>query len=219
MTFEETDPFYTIDMTDPANPKKVGELQIPGFSNYLHPMGEDHLIGVGQYVEEGRTAGLQISLFDVSDFSNPLRVANFVERGGDGSSSEAQYNHQAFRLLENGLLILPVQVNDLNRWRPDTNVTARVFDGFKVYHVDNGLEPGIVEYFTISHGLNYYNGCWSPYVYLAARSLVFGGNVWTFKTHTVRVHDLTNRVQVGRSAINLDENLSEEECTRFYFPV
>jgi inhibitor of cysteine peptidase len=211
------DPFYTIDMKDPTKPVKVGELEIPGLSNYLHPIGDNFILGVGQAVVNDRASGLQISLFDVSNFAKPVRVANYVEEGGDGSSSDAQYDHKAFRLLENGLLILPVQVQNWN-WDPQTGIPIdddETFDGFKVYHVKTAAKS-ITEYYEISHGSDYYNGCWG-YSYVSPRSLVFGGNVWTLKTHTIQVHDLTNRVQVGDTEINLDEDLSAEECTPYCF--
>ncbi|MCP5033268.1 MAG: hypothetical protein GY939_15830, partial [Actinomycetia bacterium] len=67
VTFEQIDPLYTIDLSDPTKPKVLGELKIPGFSSYLHPVGDDHLIGVGtDGNEEGFTSGAVISLFDVS---------------------------------------------------------------------------------------------------------------------------------------------------------
>jgi Beta propeller domain len=197
---------------------QVGELQIPGFSNYLQPIGDNLVLGVGQHVVDDRAVGLQISLFDVSDFAKPLRIANFVEEAGNGSTSDAQYDHKAFRLLENGLLILPVEVHDWRGWIPGDSAEQsenESFDGFKVYYV-NKDEKTITDYFEISHGSNFFNGCWSRN-YMAPRSLVFGGDVWTLKSHTILVHDLTDRVQVGDGAINLDENLSTDECTPCYF--
>lgn len=74
VTFEQIDPLYTLDLRDPENPTVEGELKIPGFSSYLHPYG-DYLIGVGtDGDEEGRTQGAVVSMFDVSDPSDPVRV-------------------------------------------------------------------------------------------------------------------------------------------------
>lgn len=218
VTFKVIDPFYTISLKDPTKPAKVGELEIPGYSNYLHPIGDNLILGVGQAVVNEQAAGLQISLFDVSNFAKPVRVANYIEQGGDGSTSDAQYDHKAFRLLENGLLILPVQVQNWN-WDPQTsdtkNVDDETFDGFKVYHVNKDAKT-ITDYYEISHGSDYYNGCWG-FSYMSPRSLVIDGDVWTLKTHTILVHDLTDRVQAGDDEINLDENLGADECTPFYF--
>ena len=72
VTFRQTDPLYTVDLSDPAAPRLAGELKVPGFSSYLHPVGDGRLLGVGQDADaEGRTTSLQLSLFDVSDPASP----------------------------------------------------------------------------------------------------------------------------------------------------
>ena len=119
-TFETTDPFYTLDLGDPNNPFKVGELEIPGFSSYLHPIGNSLILGVGQATDSNGTAlGVQISLFDVSSFSNPIRIQNFSETGNSSSSatsySEVEYDFKAFRFLNDSqLLIIPLTVYNLS---------------------------------------------------------------------------------------------------------
>jgi hypothetical protein len=76
VTFQQTDPLYAIDLTDPADPQLLGELKIPGFSQYLHPLGEHRLIGMGQDASlRGITRGAQAALFDVTDLSNPRQLA------------------------------------------------------------------------------------------------------------------------------------------------
>ena len=75
VTFRQIDPLYVVDLADPTNPTVEGELKIPGFSSYLHPFQEDMLIGVGlDGDDEGRTTGAVISLFDVSNPADPIRV-------------------------------------------------------------------------------------------------------------------------------------------------
>ena len=75
VTFRQVDPLYTIDLSNPAAPKVAGELKITGYSAYLHPIGEDLLLGVGQEAsEQGRRLGAQVSLFDVSDPASPKRL-------------------------------------------------------------------------------------------------------------------------------------------------
>ena len=72
VTFLQTDPFYVINLSDPANPVKDGELEIPGFSSYLQPLGPDHMLGIGfDANDEGRTTGLKVSIYDISDKNNP----------------------------------------------------------------------------------------------------------------------------------------------------
>ena len=83
VTFEQTDPLYTLDLSDAANPRVAGELKILGFSAYLHPVGEGKLLGVGQdATEEGRQLGTQVALFDVSDPANPAprRASDTAQR-------------------------------------------------------------------------------------------------------------------------------------------
>jgi hypothetical protein len=94
VTFEQTDPLYTIDLSDPAAPRVAGELKILGFSAYLHPIGDGRLIGVGQdATEDGRQLGTQVALFDVRDPAAPTRVAQATL---PNSSSGAEWDHHAF---------------------------------------------------------------------------------------------------------------------------
>jgi len=94
VTFRQTDPLYTIDLRDPANPRVAGELKILGYSAYLHPIGEGMLVGVGQdATETGRTQGTQVQLFDVSDPANPRAIQKLVI---PGATSEAEQDHRAF---------------------------------------------------------------------------------------------------------------------------
>ena len=105
VTFRQTDPLYTLDLADPAAPKVVGELKIPGFSTYLHPFGDGYLLAIGQNTDQG---GADISLFDVR---NPA-VPTLVDREwlGENSWSEAMYEPKAFTYFEPlRQLALPVQ--------------------------------------------------------------------------------------------------------------
>ena len=107
VTFRQTDPLYVVDLADPTAPTVEGELKILGYSAYLHPLDENHLIGVGQdATEEGITLGTQISVFDVSDPSDPRRTAQLTL--GD-ASSEVEFDHRAFLYWEpTDTVVLPV---------------------------------------------------------------------------------------------------------------
>ena len=75
VTFRQTDPLYVLDLADPGAPRLLGELKVPGFSTYLHPVGRDRLLGVGQDADaQGRVTGTQLSLFDLSDRSRPVQL-------------------------------------------------------------------------------------------------------------------------------------------------
>ena len=109
VTFKQIDPLFTLDLSEPTQPAVVGELKIPGYSDYLHPFGEDLLIGVGRSTATtawGATvqSALQLSLFDVSDLANPT-VVQQIEVGGYGSYSDVSWDHKALVFLpEQGLL-------------------------------------------------------------------------------------------------------------------
>lgn len=108
VTFRTIDPLFVFDLSDPKNPVLTGELKVPGFSSYLHPIGEDLLLGIGadtydiyrkdssgkDVVIGTRQGGIKFSLFDVSDMGKPKEISNYVV-GDSGSSSEALYNHRA----------------------------------------------------------------------------------------------------------------------------
>jgi Beta propeller domain len=93
VTFRQTDPLYVIDLRNPRAPRVAGELKIPGYSAYLHPMAPGYLIGVGQdATDNGRRLGSMLQVFDVRDPYNPRQTAK-LRLGG---SSEAEYDHHAF---------------------------------------------------------------------------------------------------------------------------
>lgn len=107
VTFRETDPLFTIDLSDPAHPVKRGELHIPGFSSYLHPIGENLLLGVGRAPSEMGSTGVQLSVFDVADLSNPVRLQQRTLSSGSGSSAET--DHHAFLWWpKTGVAVLPL---------------------------------------------------------------------------------------------------------------
>jgi len=111
VTFMQVDPLFAIDLSDPENPEIKGQLKIPGFSTYMHPLDADTLIGVGYDADEetGMSGGLKISLFDVSDPLNPRETDKLVANGG--VSSAATYDHKAFTyIVDQNLLIMPIYV-------------------------------------------------------------------------------------------------------------
>ncbi|MBU0758598.1 MAG: beta-propeller domain-containing protein [Nanoarchaeota archaeon] len=113
VTFRQVDPFFVIDLSNPNNIKELGQLKIPGFSRYLHPYDKDTIIGIGQdATDTGRTTGLKISLFDVSDVENPKEVAKYVTESRYAGST-ALYEHKAFLFSkEKELLVIPAYSYD-----------------------------------------------------------------------------------------------------------
>ncbi len=107
VTFRQTDPLYTVDLSDPAAPRVTGELKITGYSAYLHPAGEGRLLGVGQEATaEGMTTGTQVSLFDTSDQAGARRLGQLQYAGGH---SEVEGDPHAFLYWpDKDLVVLPM---------------------------------------------------------------------------------------------------------------
>lgn len=100
VTFRQTDPLYAIDLSDPAKPEVKGKLKIPGFSNYMHPVLDDKVIGFGRDADdEGVTSGLKLSMFDVANANEPKQLATTLI-GGNWSSSPLQYNYTTMIINE-----------------------------------------------------------------------------------------------------------------------
>ena len=144
VTFQQIDPFFVIDLSSDT-PKILGELKIPGFSNYLHPYDEDHVIGIGRdtkQTEEGwvQQLGVKIALFNVKDVSNP-KVADEVIIGDRSTNSEALYNHKSF-FFDSNSTILSIPISGNNDVLTDLSMPKRIapdydrWNGFYVYNLD-----------------------------------------------------------------------------------
>ena len=125
VTFRQTDPFYTVDLSDPTDPRVRGELKITGYSGYLHPVGDGLVLGIGQdATDTGRTTGAKATLFDVSDLDAPTALGTWSAGGG---STSVEWDHRAFLWwAPEQLAVLP-----FTDWRSDTNaaVVLRIADG------------------------------------------------------------------------------------------
>lgn len=169
VTFKQVDPFFVVDLSDNANPKILGYLKIPGYSDYLHPFDENHIIGFGKEVDESIDAdkvhndnavyytaiqGMKIALFDVTDVANPK--AMFKEVIGDrGTDSEVLTNHRALLYDKTrNLFAFPVTVAEIKDKSPENMNLAGdiVFQGAYVYTLD--LDKG----FQLKGKITNYNG-------------------------------------------------------------
>lgn len=128
VTFKRVDPLFVIDLADPENPRILGKLKVPGYSTYLHPYDENHILGFGNEVDENVDAdkvssddfiyytavqGMKIGLFDVTDVNNPKELYKEVI-GDHGTYSELLANHKALLFdKEKGLLAFPVTVKEI----------------------------------------------------------------------------------------------------------
>jgi uncharacterized secreted protein with C-terminal beta-propeller domain len=196
VTFRQTDPLYTIDLSDPKAPKVLGELKILGYSAYLHPMGDNLLLGIGQDADEqGRTKGTQVAVFDVSDPANPRRIHKMTFEDG---WSEVEYDHRAFLYWPaTGLTMLPVQAWSWEDGREDWFAGAigviadrdGIEDAGTVTHLEH--KNGIAE------GESWYDGQAQ-----IRRSIVIGELVYTLSERGLKasnLDDLTDAAWIGFS--------------------
>ena len=130
VTFREIDPLWVLDLSDPTNPVIKGELEIPGYSSYLHPWDETHIIGIGYNVKDNGYGGvtndtIKVSMFDVSDLSNPKELFN-ISFGNKYAYSNIMYDHKSlFINKEKNLIGFPVN------WYSKVNKT-----GLILYRID-----------------------------------------------------------------------------------
>ena len=152
VTFKEVDPLFVIDLSDVKNPKILGELKIPGYSTYLHPYDETHLIGFGYdtktnaYGTGVQNDGLKMAMFDVSDLNNPKELFN-VKIGESGTSSPLTSNHKALLFSkEKNFIAFPVNTYTYTNGKSKREYKAQVYDidltkGFtlrgEIKHEDN----------------------------------------------------------------------------------
>ena len=183
VTFRQTDPLYVIDLADPTNPRVTGELKIPGYSAYLHPVGDGLLLGVGQSADlSGFTQGTQLSLFDVSDPTNPQLISSLPI----GGYSDAEWDHKAFLFWpEDGTIVIPVS--------PMWGVCGPAIDCLadKVTSSAGGVVVAqlqgrqLVGRGVIQHTVQNDTGCWNP----LQRSMVIGSEIVTIGFDQVQFND------------------------------
>ncbi|MFE8702736.1 beta-propeller domain-containing protein [Cytobacillus sp. FJAT-54145] len=144
VTFKETDPLFVIDASKPDQPSVLGELKIPGFSNYLHPYDENHLIGFGHDTklisQKGSneplvlTNGVKISMFDITDVTNPKEKFTEVI-GGRGTYSPLNYDHKAL-LFNKSKNLFGFPINVYQNVEGSQYEQTFEFQGAYVYQID-----------------------------------------------------------------------------------
>ena len=137
VTFKKVDPLFVIDLGDPVNPKVLGKLKIPGYSDYLHPYDENHLIGIGKWTveaEEGDFAwyqGVKISLFDVSDVEHPREIDSIIIIGDRGTDSPVLHNHKALLFdKELNLLAIPILLAEIDESKYPIGVPPNTYGDY-----------------------------------------------------------------------------------------
>ena len=185
------------DIVNSIRHRFLGKLKIPGYSNYLHPYDETHLIGIGKDVDASIDAdkvhdpnavyytavkGVKLSLFDVSDVSNPKEVAK-VAIGERGTDSEALYKHKAFLFSkEKGLLVIPATVYDEWNYK---------YNGAYVFSLD--LENGFKLKGTITHeDESQQKQGYADWLATVRRSLYMENTLYTISQRKIRANDLSS---------------------------
>ncbi len=188
VTFRQTDPLFTFDLTDPTNPLLKGELKINGFSSYIHPMGPNHLLTIGQdATDEGQVQGVHLQIFDVSDLENPTRTYQHLLSTGPWSSwSEAMWDHHAFT-YHAGKEILAIPMNS---WEDNG---SDPFSGLVVLRASN--TTGFAELGRVSHGDMVVSDCldcgWEYHWWVNVRRSIFMDDyLFSISDVGVKVNDL-----------------------------
>ncbi len=210
VTFKRIDPLFVIDLSDPENPEVLGKLKIPGYSDYLHPYDETHIIGIGKETEANEwggvsTSSLKLALFDVSDVEHPTQLAKY-EIGTEGTDSEALNDHKAFLFdKKKNLLVIPVrEVKDRphstegywtwNVWQGAYVFGLTIEDGFelkgKISHRDSSLEESSW----------YYSSPWA-----VRRSLFMDDVLYTVSDKLIKMNSLDD-IQDEIGAVKLPYN-------------
>ena len=219
VTFMRTAPLFAIDLSQPTNPMVLGELKIPGYSDYLHPYDETHLIGVGKEAVDSNQGdfawyqGLKLSLFDVSNVNNPVQLANFV-LGDRGTDSPALTDPKAFLFDQTkNLLVIPVSLAIVDNstlgqygqskasaygttvWQGAYVFSLTLNNGFTlkgtITHIDSSLLNSQGQ---LTDSINFYNtqNQW------VTRSLYIGNILYTISNSEVKLNSLTDLSEIAQ---------------------
>jgi inhibitor of cysteine peptidase len=212
VTFKRMDPLFVIDLSDPATPKILGKLKIPGFSDYLHPYDENHIIGFGKETGENEwggvsTKGVKISLFDVSDVNDPKQIDKY-EIGQPGTDSEALREHKAFLFdKKKDILVIPIrEIQGKEQYNSQYGYyTQKVWQGAYVFGVtpDSGFKlKGKISHFDDFEETYYYWG--SPGA--VRRSLFMDDVLYTLSARKIVMNDLLDIKEINSIDLPFTKN-------------
>ena len=228
VTYKTVDPLFVVDLSNPEEPQVLGELKIPGYSTYLHPYDENHLIGIGMQTEEkiyrdssGRVTstaavitGMKMALFDVTDVNNPIQISDTII-GDSRTTSAILTNHKALLFSkEKQLLAIPV-----NNYTEDFEIESSsdeyesmvksytnykkqyVSEGYFVYNIN--LTDGFTLKGTITHEktkskYSYYNAS------RLLRGLYIDDNLYTVSEDYIKVNSLDDLQEISQLKIKED---------------
>jgi uncharacterized secreted protein with C-terminal beta-propeller domain len=208
VTFRQMDPFFVIDLSS-NTPKILGELKIPGFSNYLQPYDENHIIGIGRDTKESSWGGVEqrgvkISMFDVTDFKNPKETDTIII-GDSGTSSEALDSHKALLLDKSkGIISIPIKTSVASLKIQDKILNEdynKNWYGFYVYSLDSGgfTEKGQIVHYQWQYNYNAQ--------YMQPRSFYIGQYLYTVMDGSMKINQMENLDEVNSIKIQQTGNI------------
>ena len=211
VTFKQIDPFFVIDMSNPAAPKVAGELKIPGYSSYLHPYDESHIIGIGM---ENNT--VKLSLFDVTNVNAPKETAKYIVQS-QWSDSPIAYDSHAFLFdVQRQLLVIPVSINNnlfgikpvIGSAEKDSVASAiapSYWQGVYVFNLNtaNGFTlRGNITQIDNSDQTKAGDYYWMGSNFVINRALYIGNILYTVSNGAVQLNSLDNLALLGKISLN-----------------
>lgn len=195
VTFQRIDPFFVIDLSTDT-PKILGELKIPGFSNYLHPYDQNHIIGIGKETKENQwggvqTGGVKIALFDVTNVANPT-VIDVETIGKQGTESEVLSDHKALLFdKEKRIFSIPIWIYGDSQVSPDGKYfEPKTWRGFYVYDVD---ASGFSLKGTVAHSNN------TSYDYgYGSRSFYIDDILYTVSSNLIKMNNVEDLHEINQ---------------------
>ena len=205
VTFKQVDPLFVIDTSEPTKPKVLGELKIPGYSTYLHPYDENHLIGFGYHTElvknnfggepNVRNKGMKISLFDITDFHNP-KEKDSVIIGRASVESPILYDHKAlFQHKDQHLFGFPITVYD----EIENFETKLTFDGAMIYEITP--EKGIVQKAKLANDSQKRD--YPDYDEMIRRMIFIKNDIYSISNKRINAYQLSNYEKIGQVKLPL----------------
>lgn len=205
VTFEQVDPLFVLDLSDPKKPEVKGQLKIPGYSSYLHPYDETHVIGIGYNTKDNGYGGvantnMKMSMFDISDLNNPTEMFN-VSIGLDYAYSDLLHDHKALFYKASDNLIGFAY----NTYSYEGN--SKDYWSFDIFHID--LEKGFERFARFSQRHDYRTNI--------KRMIYIGDTLFGLSSNKVTSYDLNTQELLHELELNSSE--SEELYVRNYMMV
>lgn len=227
VTYKTIDPLFVMDLSDEKSPKVLGELHIPGYSTYLHPYDEEHLIGIGMETEEvvnrnssgkvisttSRITGMKMALFDVSDINNPIQISQTII--GDRRTTSAILTNPKALLFSKEKQLIAIPVNNYNEefsvnlYANDYTSMINAYSGYNKSYIAEGyfvykinLEDGFSLKGIITHDTSAKR--YSSYYYNNSkllRGLYIDDNLYTVSENAVKVNNLDTLEQISELKI------------------